>query len=754
MPKRAFEMDLHPSKDFLESSSDSSSSSDSEDSIPSDLDVNDLGDRLDEYVEEGDEEEGEEKGKKSIDSLPSTVSSLQALSLGADGERGIKELEGDLKKSKEAKSKKSSSMTRLQEADLLLRVYDALAAYRRPSQHPSLMRKVNAIDQASELLNTLRLHLKKQEEEEKTEEEEKKMKIVKTTPPAKDKTAKPKTDKLPKLSKQEKASTPEKTPKNAFQLFAKEKTQEIKSTSSTTSNDGKKVNQPSLTSAAPRSRVAALWASLGEAETEIWTSKYLVQFGGLYDKSHPSIAQNPLLHHEKDSKSSVASQLSSSLTPHSKMCLSLAPIHSSSVTDLTKPPTDSFIWKVSVNPRISGTSNVLLERIKSTHLMASLQGSTASQPSALVPMTSSTGSLPAQTALTLLPIPASLVPPSTLLSASSTFTSSFCAIAANANLLALNDGLQTLIFEILPSLASTLPASDKGQSLKEMMLLPNHYSHTGGTGSSGVPISSIHVSLAFSSSGAHLFVSESSTPGSADQRPACIRKWNLETGSVEGEAWGGPGSISSISLSHDGSLLAWASDDKHINLVDTSTMTLRRRYGSNGEKRFLVSKFVSVALSPSGAYLAAGDVEGVIRMWSNLDGSLLSRCDGHESVITSLICSEEKMVISASIDGQIRYWDANTISDGHLYALTKAPVLSLGLDARNSLLFAGGKDSLLRAFPAPLPGHGADMMTVDPYFIAIGHKGGVVDVKVAEKEVNVSVVFSLSSEGTLAIWKI
>lgn len=704
----ALAMEAKSEKPFVEiDSSDSESQSDYDGSSDDD-EVATVEENTEQPDSDAEEKTQADKTPKKVDrpvvaAVPSDATHSPSLPLDDD--------QASAEKTPSAKSKKSSSLTRLQEADILLRIYDALAAYRRPTQQSSLSRKLSSIDTAVSLLENLRQQLTQGPEKIVENSASSEPSAATSSPQPPKSKAKPS---KPSISKKEDAAddTPKAQkakPNSVSKFFSAERTREILE-----SESGSKVNAKEL-----KSRIDEEWASLKPGELEIWTSKFYVLHGSLYDKfdrsphepkkesfaySHnvtildskategqgeknklnethtASKVDSPSPAKPSSSSSHLSSQASTSPSESPSEVIHLNIVNASSI-DIKSPPPSTLVWKVSPNPRIAGKEDV----------MASLKG--------------------------LRPF-----------AALSSLRKAFSALAmdAQASHLALNDGHQTLAYSIEPG-TTTLPPS-----LREKVIIPNR-SQT----------RSSCIALALSPGGTHLYIADSDR---------YIRKWSLQTYKLEAEVWGGSKDILSLTLSTDGASLAWVSEDKHVYLIDTLDMQLRRRYGSNGQKRFLNTNFVSVALSANGAYLSAGDAEGIIRTWENVTGQLLSHYNGHTGAISKIFVSETKTFVSASIQGQVRSWDLNSSASESNYANLTSSILALDIEEQRRLFFVGGKDQLLRVFPLPEHPNTAETPAVDPYTIVIGHKSAIVEVRSAVAKGKELIVASLSSDGTAALW--
>ena len=152
-----------------------------------------------------------------------------------------------------------------------------------------------------------------------------------------------------------------------------------------------------------------------------------------------------------------------------------------------------------------------------------------------------------------------------------------------------------------------------------------------------------------------------------------LRRWDVETGAEINEYPAGF-SILSTTLSPDGKTLAFSLDvpSNVIVLLNVETLeVIRTLLGHSG----IVT---SVAFSSDGQTLLSGSVDGSIRLWNADSGAEIGRFEGHFGPVYSVAFSPDGVfAISGAGDRSLRAWNIDTGAeilriDGFSDALTGA----------------------------------------------------------------------------------
>ncbi len=130
---------------------------------------------------------------------------------------------------------------------------------------------------------------------------------------------------------------------------------------------------------------------------------------------------------------------------------------------------------------------------------------------------------------------------------------------------------------------------------------------------------------------------------------------NLDEGSERNRLEGHEGTVSSVSFSPDGKILASGSYDNNIKLWNAETaaeiLTLKGHDGG----------LSSLSFSPDGKTLASGSYDSTIKLWNTETAAEILTLKGHEGTVSSVSFSPDgKILASGSYDSTIKLWNAET----------------------------------------------------------------------------------------------
>lgn len=199
-----------------------------------------------------------------------------------------------------------------------------------------------------------------------------------------------------------------------------------------------------------------------------------------------------------------------------------------------------------------------------------------------------------------------------------------------------------------------------------------------------------------------------------------------------GMLWG-----SAVAYSPNGELLAIAST-LGIEFYETGSLTPLRFIAAQ-------SYIQSIAFSPDSALLAAGTLDGKVRVWQVEDGALVVTLEGHTDAVTSVLFSPQNsaLLASASNDDTIRLWPLDG-SGEPLFTLEghTGDVNTLSFSPGGSLLASGSDDTSIKIWQVE---DGTLLNTIE------GHTRGVLSVAFAPDALS---VVSGSLDGTVRLWQL
>ena len=159
----------------------------------------------------------------------------------------------------------------------------------------------------------------------------------------------------------------------------------------------------------------------------------------------------------------------------------------------------------------------------------------------------------------------------------------------------------------------------------------------------------------------------------------------------------------------------------------------------------------AIAFSPNKRIVAAGGIDGTIKLWDVIDGRELRRLTGHSDAVRTIAFSPDgKTLASGSADKTIRFWDA--VSGGELFSaggyataegeVALTPVSAVAFSPDGRILASAGGDGTVKLWDMP----GRALVRV-----LIGHSGEVNAIAFSADGRSLA---SGSSDATVKLWDV
>jgi len=199
--------------------------------------------------------------------------------------------------------------------------------------------------------------------------------------------------------------------------------------------------------------------------------------------------------------------------------------------------------------------------------------------------------------------------------------------------------------------------------------------------------------------------------------------------------------------------------ERNSKLRDFSHLTVRQAYLQGvelydvnfAESNFIDSIFAeplgsifSIAYSPDGRFVAAGDANGEIHIWQIEDYQKVATCGGDGGLIWAIAFSpNSKTLASGSDDYQIRLWDVETGECKQELKGHSGAIRSVAFNSNGNILASGSTDCQIRLW---------DSRTGECLSILIGHLNAVWTVAFHPNDD--SILASGGVDKTVRLWKI
>ena len=175
-----------------------------------------------------------------------------------------------------------------------------------------------------------------------------------------------------------------------------------------------------------------------------------------------------------------------------------------------------------------------------------------------------------------------------------------------------------------------------------------------------------------------------------------IHLWDATTGEYRKLIYAGDWSlIADLAFSPDGNTLA-SRDGLQIHLWDISSAThtaaLYKWYGG-GRISTATAGYNSIAFSPDGQILAAGNNDKTVHLWY-MGRTYINALIGHTEEVTSIAFSRDnRLLVTGSNDQTVRLWDFATGSNLATYTGHTDKVLCVALNPDASIVASGSEDN-------------------------------------------------------------
>ncbi|CAN5548774.1 hypothetical protein BH23BAC1_BH23BAC1_11790 [soil metagenome] len=152
----------------------------------------------------------------------------------------------------------------------------------------------------------------------------------------------------------------------------------------------------------------------------------------------------------------------------------------------------------------------------------------------------------------------------------------------------------------------------------------------------------------------------------------------------------------SFSYDSHSNVLGVGNDNGEIILLDSQAAAQPKILFKDSKVRFH-----SIAFSNDGKYIAAGDEDGVLRIWDITNRKLQISLNGHNSIIRKIkFSSDDKMIASSGFDGKVILWFMDHLNDPpNIFNDHNEFVWSLSFTGDNKYLIAGCGNGKLKLWP-------------------------------------------------------
>ncbi len=176
-------------------------------------------------------------------------------------------------------------------------------------------------------------------------------------------------------------------------------------------------------------------------------------------------------------------------------------------------------------------------------------------------------------------------------------------------------------------------------------------------------------------------------------RDKTVRLWNAETETLHKTLKGHRKPILSLTFSHDGNSIASTSEDKTIRVWHVATGRRKHTFKTNSEYLHRIS------FSPNGKTLASSSLDGIIHQWDLNTGKHKNTIVGHGDGFASknIVFSKDKITAATTYgDNHIILYDVNTQEVQVVLTGHKKRVNCLSFSSDGKMLASGSQDKTIR----------------------------------------------------------
>ncbi len=185
-------------------------------------------------------------------------------------------------------------------------------------------------------------------------------------------------------------------------------------------------------------------------------------------------------------------------------------------------------------------------------------------------------------------------------------------------------------------------------------------------------------------------------------RDKTVRLWNAETETLHKTLKGHRKPILSLTFSHDGSSIASTSEDKTVRVWNVNTGRRKHTFRTNSEHLH------RVVFSPNGKTLASSSFDGIIHQWDLKKGKHKNTIVGHGHGFASknIVFSHDKITAATTYgDNHIILYDVNTQEMQAVLTGHKKRVNCLSFSSDGKILASGSQDKTIRLWDATTGEH-------------------------------------------------